>query len=161
MLCSTGLLNFTLTSTRDTQTEGTVIPESKLPALLKSALFHAIMLAAAPDEISRRSAKGRPALERCQRRSRLAHQLPAGLLLGLLGRLQLVVLGDVAVQRAHHDHGHHAAQEQHDHQRVDDAEPVDLVVRHQQVRVPPRRPPDVALLHGHAHSHHPPVCIHE
>jgi len=46
------------------------------------------------------------------------HELPAGLFCGLLGRGQLIVLGDVAVQRPQEDHGHHARQEEHDHQGV-------------------------------------------
>ncbi len=76
-----------------------------------------------------------------------AYQLPAGLLLSLFSGLELVVLGDVTVQGAHHDHGDHAAQEEDDHEGVDDGKPVDLVVCHYQVRVPPRRPPNVALLY--------------
>jgi len=74
------------------------------------------------------------------------HQLPAGLLLCVLPRLKLVVLCDVPVQRAHDDHGHHASQEQHDHDAVDDGEPMDLVVNHQQVGVPAGGPADVASL---------------
>ena len=46
----------------------------------------------------------------------------------------------------HHDHGHHAGEEQEDHERVDNGKPVDLVVDHLQVRVPPRRPADVGHL---------------
>mmetsp|Transcript_19970 Transcript_19970/g.33440 ORF Transcript_19970/g.33440 Transcript_19970/m.33440 type:complete len:441 (-) Transcript_19970:986-2308(-) len=44
------------------------------------------------------------------------HQLPARLLLRLLQGLHLIVRRDVLVQRAQHDHGHHARQEQHDHE---------------------------------------------
>ncbi len=60
--------------------------------------------------------------------------------------MRMGALADVAVQRAHHDHGDHAGQEEDDHEGVDDAEPVDLVVRHEQVGVPARGPADVALL---------------
>lgn len=66
--------------------------------------------------------------------------------LSLVLGLELVVLGDVAVEGAHHDHGHHAREEEHDHERVDDGEPVDLVVGHQQVCVPAGCPLDVADL---------------
>ena len=53
----------------------------------------------------------------------------------------LVVTVEVATQRAHHDHRDDAREQQHDGQRVDDREPVDLVVAHVQVKVPARRPP--------------------
>ena len=69
-----------------------------------------------------------------------AHQLPAGLLLSLFGGLKLVVLGDVPVQGAHHNHGHHATQEEDDHEGVDDGEPMDLVICHDQVGVPIEKP---------------------
>jgi hypothetical protein len=74
------------------------------------------------------------------------YQLPASFLLCFFGCFQLIVLGDVPVQGTHHDHGHHSRQEQHDHERVDDRKPMDLVIRHQEVRVPPRCPADVAQL---------------
>jgi hypothetical protein len=61
-------------------------------------------------------------------------------------RLELVVLGDIPVQGAHHDHGHHARQEEHNHEGVDDAEPVDLIIGHQEVSVPAGSPLDVADL---------------
>mmetsp|Transcript_17586 Transcript_17586/g.51086 ORF Transcript_17586/g.51086 Transcript_17586/m.51086 type:complete len:325 (+) Transcript_17586:762-1736(+) len=73
-------------------------------------------------------------------------QLPPRLLLRLLGHVQLVVALQVLVQRAHHDHGYHAAQEEHNHQRVDDGEPVDLLVAHEQVSVPAAGPLDVRSL---------------
>mmetsp|Transcript_22107 Transcript_22107/g.36792 ORF Transcript_22107/g.36792 Transcript_22107/m.36792 type:complete len:671 (+) Transcript_22107:104-2116(+) len=70
------------------------------------------------------------------------HQLPAGLLARLLRRGRaLVVARDIPAQRADHDHAHHAAQEEHDHQRVQDAEVVDLLVRVAlQVHVPALAP---------------------
>lgn len=37
-------------------------------------------------------------------------------------RVHLVVPGDVSVEGSQHDHGHHPRQEQHDHQRVHDAD---------------------------------------
>eukprot|EP00964_Phaeocystis_antarctica_P129378 scaffold93227_cov63-Phaeocystis_antarctica.AAC.1 len=54
----------------------------------------------------------------------------------------LVVTVEVATQRAHHDHRDDAREQQHDGERVDDREPVDLVVAHVQVEVPARRPPE-------------------
>ncbi|KAJ8530489.1 hypothetical protein ON010_g14423 [Phytophthora cinnamomi] len=69
-------------------------------------------------------------------------ELPARLL-ALLGALLLgrhaVVAADVAVKTAHEDHAHHATQEQHDDQRVDDGEPVHLVAARAgiEVHVPP------------------------
>lgn len=53
-------------------------------------------------------------------RQNCAHQLPASLLLSLLSSLKLIVLGDVTMKGAHHDHGNHARQEEHDHQAIDD-----------------------------------------
>mmetsp|Transcript_98976 Transcript_98976/g.280342 ORF Transcript_98976/g.280342 Transcript_98976/m.280342 type:complete len:350 (+) Transcript_98976:861-1910(+) len=73
------------------------------------------------------------------------HELPARLLRGLLRAGELVVLRDVAVQRPEQDHGHHAGEEDHDHERVQDGEPVDLTAGHLQVVVPARRPSDRAL----------------
>ena len=55
----------------------------------------------------------------------------------------LVVLGNVLVQSAHEDHGHHEGQEDHDQDGVDDGEPVDAVrhgVVHRQVHIPARGP---------------------
>mmetsp|Transcript_5757 Transcript_5757/g.13122 ORF Transcript_5757/g.13122 Transcript_5757/m.13122 type:complete len:320 (-) Transcript_5757:20-979(-) len=73
------------------------------------------------------------------------HKLPASLLRGLLCTGKLVVLGDVAVQRPQEDHRHHARQEEHDHQRIQDGEPVDLPSGHLEVVVPTGCPPDGAL----------------
>ena len=50
---------------------------------------------------------------------------------------------EVAVQRAQHDHGHHAGEEEHDHERVDDREPMNLLITHQQVGVPSGGPLDL------------------
>lgn len=45
------------------------------------------------------------------------------------------------MQRPEHDHGHHSRQEEHDHQGVEDAEPLDVGVWHRvQDVVPARRP---------------------
>mmetsp|Transcript_101531 Transcript_101531/g.275948 ORF Transcript_101531/g.275948 Transcript_101531/m.275948 type:complete len:237 (+) Transcript_101531:1150-1860(+) len=48
------------------------------------------------------------------------------------------------MEGAQEDHGDHAGEEEHDHQRVQDREPVDLAPRHLQVVVPPRRPSQLA-----------------
>ena len=56
--------------------------------------------------------------------------------------LYRIVTVEVAPQRAHHDHRDDARQEQHDRERVEDREPVDLIVAHVQVQIPPRRPTD-------------------
>ena len=63
--------------------------------------------------------------------------------------IHAVVLCDVLAQRADDDHGEDAGQEEDDDHRVDDGEPVDLHVAHRQVRVPARRPLDVARLPLH------------
>lgn len=63
-------------------------------------------------------------------------ELPASLFLVLLLRFQLIVVHDVFVHGSHHDHGNHARQEQHDHQRVDYRKPVDLVVIHEKIGIP-------------------------
>mmetsp|Transcript_34090 Transcript_34090/g.79203 ORF Transcript_34090/g.79203 Transcript_34090/m.79203 type:complete len:312 (+) Transcript_34090:1141-2076(+) len=68
------------------------------------------------------------------------HKLPPRLLSCLFCRGQLVVLGDVAVECPEKDHRHHARQEEHDHQGVQDREPVDVAPGHLQVGVPPRCP---------------------
>jgi len=52
--------------------------------------------------------------------------LPPALLEQLLLLLDRVVLGEVAPQRAHHDHGDDAGEQQHDDQAVEDREPVHL-----------------------------------
>lgn len=83
------------------------------------------------------------------RRKQQTHQLPAGFLLSFLNSLQLIVVADVPVQCAHHNHGHHTRQEQDNHEGVDDGEPVDLVICHQQVGVPPGCPPSLTWLHLH------------
>jgi hypothetical protein len=68
------------------------------------------------------------------------NKLPACLFLGLFLGIKLVVVGNVLVEGAHHDHGNHAGEEKHNHEGVNDGEPVDLVVVHQQVCVPPGGP---------------------
>ena len=67
----------------------------------------------------------------------------------LFGKVLLVLLivaVEVSAQRAHHNHCDDAREQQHDRERVDDREPVDLVVAHVEVEVPPRRPADVRVL---------------
>mmetsp|Transcript_17587 Transcript_17587/g.51091 ORF Transcript_17587/g.51091 Transcript_17587/m.51091 type:complete len:496 (+) Transcript_17587:327-1814(+) len=74
------------------------------------------------------------------------HQLPPGLLRRVFLGLGVVVPAQVAAERARHDHGHHATQEEHDHQAVHHGEPVDLLVAHEQVSVPAAGPLDVRSL---------------
>jgi len=70
--------------------------------------------------------------------------LPASLLthfaVGLgklfLGEGHLVVSGKVLAENAEHDERHDAREEHEDDERVDDGEPVDVVVCHLQVHVP-------------------------
>ena len=83
----------------------------------------------------------------------VSHQFPACFFLCLVCCLQLVVLGDVSMQRAHHDHCHHSRQEEHNHERIDDGEPMDLIVQHQQIGVPSGCPPDVTCLHADIREH--------
>mmetsp|Transcript_41223 Transcript_41223/g.73938 ORF Transcript_41223/g.73938 Transcript_41223/m.73938 type:complete len:302 (-) Transcript_41223:127-1032(-) len=64
------------------------------------------------------------------------NQLPTCFLLQLLSVLQGVVATDVLAQSSHHDDSHHPCQEQDDHERVHDREPVDLRVGNIEVRVP-------------------------
>mmetsp|Transcript_73152 Transcript_73152/g.174326 ORF Transcript_73152/g.174326 Transcript_73152/m.174326 type:complete len:201 (-) Transcript_73152:410-1012(-) len=71
------------------------------------------------------------------------HQLPAGFFGCILGTGKLIVLGDISVQGAQQNHGHHARQEEHDHQGIQDGEPMDLTPGHLQVVVPPRSPSNV------------------
>mmetsp|Transcript_116135 Transcript_116135/g.329135 ORF Transcript_116135/g.329135 Transcript_116135/m.329135 type:complete len:517 (-) Transcript_116135:424-1974(-) len=73
------------------------------------------------------------------------HELPARLLGRLLRGGELVVPRDVAVQRAQEDHGHHAGEEEHDQEGVQDGEPVDLPARHLEVVVPAGGPAVRAL----------------
>jgi hypothetical protein len=56
------------------------------------------------------------------------NKFPSGLLLSFLESVELVVSGDIFAESSEHDHGHHASEEQHDHQAVHDGEVVDLVV---------------------------------
>lgn len=74
------------------------------------------------------------------------HQLPTVLLLTVLASVDLVVSSNVLVQCAEHDHGDHGREEEHDHQRVEDAEPLDIGVRHRVKDViPTGRPADVVV----------------
>lgn len=58
----------------------------------------------------------------------------------------LVVSGNIFVEGTEHDHRHHSRQEEHDDKRVEDAEPLDISVRHGvQDVVPTRRPADVSV----------------
>lgn len=42
----------------------------------------------------------------------------------------LVVSCNILVQGPQHDHGHHGREEEDDHQRVEDTEPLNVGVRH-------------------------------
>mmetsp|Transcript_35291 Transcript_35291/g.82630 ORF Transcript_35291/g.82630 Transcript_35291/m.82630 type:complete len:624 (-) Transcript_35291:173-2044(-) len=71
------------------------------------------------------------------------HQLPPGLLLSLLEEVLLLVPLEVAAEGADHDHGNEAGEEEDDHERVEDREPVHLrVVGRLQVGVPAGGPAD-------------------
>ncbi len=76
------------------------------------------------------------------------HQLPAELLLDIVaGILRAIVLGQVLVHGAEQNHGDHTAEEEHNDERVDNAEPLDLGVWHGvQDVVPARGPLDVIVL---------------
>lgn len=53
----------------------------------------------------------------------------------------LVVSGDIFMQSAQHDHGHHAREKEDDDERVEDAKPLDVRVWHRlQDVIPTRRP---------------------
>lgn len=58
------------------------------------------------------------------------YQLPPRLLLRLLGGLKFVVLRNVPAKGTHHNHSNHAGEKQHDHERIDYGEPVNLIVHH-------------------------------
>ena len=69
----------------------------------------------------------------------------------------LVVLGDILVESAHEDHGHHEGQEDHDEDGVDDGEPVHAVrhrMVHRQVHIPAGSPFHL----GHKYMY---VCMYE
>ena len=56
------------------------------------------------------------------------------------GIVQLIVLGDVSVESAEQDHGHHSGEEEDNDDTVDDAEPLDLWLRHAVQNVVPPKP---------------------
>ena len=58
------------------------------------------------------------------------HKLPPELFLGVLAAVDLVVARDVLVEGAEEDHGHHARQEEHYDEAVEDGEPLDVGVGH-------------------------------
>ncbi|MPC40621.1 hypothetical protein E2C01_034184 [Portunus trituberculatus] len=61
-------------------------------------------------------------------------------------KLHLVIASYVLVKSAQNDHRHHAREEKHDDQGIEDAEPLDVGVRHGvQDIVPARRPADVSI----------------
>ena len=75
------------------------------------------------------------------------HKLPPELLLGVLAAVDLVVARDVLVEGAEEDHGHHARQEEHDDEAVEDGEPLDVGVGHAvQYVVPSARPLHIIVL---------------
>ena len=75
------------------------------------------------------------------------HKLPPELLLGVLAAVDLVVARDVLVEGAEEDHGHHARQEEHDDEAVEDGEPLDVGVGHAvQDIVPSARPLHIIIL---------------
>ena len=80
------------------------------------------------------------------------NKLPPELFLGVLAAVDLVVPRDVFVQRPEQDHGHHARQEQDDHERVEDREPLDVRVGHTlEDVIPPGAPFDgIVLFKGHS-----------
>mmetsp|Transcript_100495 Transcript_100495/g.279898 ORF Transcript_100495/g.279898 Transcript_100495/m.279898 type:complete len:202 (-) Transcript_100495:442-1047(-) len=73
------------------------------------------------------------------------NELPPSFLGSFFRCSQLVVLGDIAVQCPEEDHCHHSRQEEHDHERVQDGEPVDLPSSHLEVIIPTRRPTNRAF----------------
>lgn len=104
---------------------------------------HAEHLHARPD-------RGRePGGERRRAEDVGVHELPARLLEQLLLLLHRVVLRQVPPQRPHHNHRDDARQQQHYHERVQDGEPVDLVVAHVEVEIPAARPRDRRVLPHH------------
>ena len=65
------------------------------------------------------------------------NQFPSSLLDAVLRILvSHVVLGDVFPQGSDDDHGDDAAEEEDNHDGVDDGEPMDLSIRHLQVDIP-------------------------
>lgn len=67
--------------------------------------------------------------------------------LGVFAGVHLVVTRDIFVERSEHNHRDHSAEEKHDHQRVEDGEPLDVRVRHRlEDVVPSRRPLDRVVL---------------
>lgn len=71
----------------------------------------------------------------------LDHEIRYGRLIALFN------VPEISVQSAHHNHSDHAGQEQDDHERVDDREPVNLTVFFDaQVFVPTVSPRSVGFL---------------
>ena len=58
------------------------------------------------------------------------HQLPSKLFLSILSTVNLIIPGNILVQRPQQDHGNHPGQEQDYDQAVEDGEPLDVGVGH-------------------------------
>ncbi len=58
----------------------------------------------------------------------------------------MIVPPEVGPQGAHHDHSDHTRKEQHNHERVDDGEPMDLSIGILQVHIPSGCPSDRIVL---------------
>lgn len=69
------------------------------------------------------------------------HELPAVLFLDIVATLSRVVLGEILVHGAEENHGNHSGQEEHNDERVENAEPLNLGVGHGVENVVPARGP--------------------
>mmetsp|Transcript_15217 Transcript_15217/g.38673 ORF Transcript_15217/g.38673 Transcript_15217/m.38673 type:complete len:216 (-) Transcript_15217:435-1082(-) len=72
-------------------------------------------------------------------------QFPTSFLLSIFLAFQFVAT-EILVKSAHQNHANHTGEEENDHQTVDDAEPVNLIVTHHQIDVPTRGPTNGTLL---------------
>mmetsp|Transcript_30763 Transcript_30763/g.80542 ORF Transcript_30763/g.80542 Transcript_30763/m.80542 type:complete len:242 (-) Transcript_30763:611-1336(-) len=95
---------------------------------------HAQKLAASADKHRKKSSPDRWAEHIAE------HELPSTFFSDFLTHLILIVPVDVSPQHPDDDHRNHTSEEDHHQQRVDNREPVDVIVSHLKVQIPPRRP---------------------
>jgi len=71
------------------------------------------------------------------------NQLPAIFLLSFIRAFNLIVTIEILMDSTHHNHTNHTSEEKNDHERVDDGEPMDLAVSHEEINIPTRGPLDI------------------
>lgn len=74
-------------------------------------------------------------------------EFPAELLLDIVAILCAVIFGQIFVYRTQENHRDHAAEEEHNHERVQNAEPLNFRIRHRVKNVIPSRGPFDFIIH--------------